>query len=169
MSARCFCFPCYLFHIIELILHSACHKTFAEYFWQNLVVTETWLDKKDVHTDGQLPLADKLWLRSYHIFKKFKRKVLACLQTKHLKRFNYNHNAFMRWVKKTFMCKQRRDVAWQLSWNWNVIHLFGRSTPKHPKKTAKYELCFLTLPARSGLWATDLTHLLRSSPIRLKQ
>ena len=42
--------------------------------------------------------------------------------------------------------RQRRDVAWQLSRNWNATHLFGRSTPKSIlKETAKYGLRFFLL------------------------
>ena len=119
MSARCFCFPWKLFTIIELKLACFCIQLVRKHLritlGKSLVVTETWHDKKDHRYTpvGNCPRQKYSDLRPNHLLTKFKRKVLTCFQTKAI--VNCNHNPFTRWLKRTFICNQRRDVAWQLS------------------------------------------------------
>ena len=42
---------------ISLLLNSACHKTFADYFWKNFTSHWhfTWQKRSSFHTGGQLP------------------------------------------------------------------------------------------------------------------
>ena len=152
MSARCFFFHTLLsfFHHrikICLLLHSAYHKTFADYFiWKNLSSHWNLTGQKDVHTVGQLPLADKLWFTIWSRLHLIQEKSTFFFANQKFKAIvNCNHNTFDV-LKNCHAGNQRRDVAWQLSRNWNAIHLFGRSTPKSIlKETAKYGLRFFLL------------------------
>ena len=109
------------------------------------VVTETWLARQDHRFTpvGSCPRQKSSDLRPNHLFTKFKRKVLTCLRTKAI--VNCNHNAFMRWLEKTFICNRRCDVAWQLSRikTWNTC--LEEVSPNILKETAKYRLFFFTL------------------------
>ena len=144
MSARRFCFPWKLFTIIELKLACFCIQLVRKHLritlGKILVVTETWLDKKDHRYTpvGSSPRQKSSDLRPNHLLTKFKRKVLTCLQTKAI--VNCNHNTFMRWLKKTFMCNRRRDVAWQLS----RIEMRYSCLEENPLTSWK-RLCFFTL------------------------
>ena len=80
MSARC--------HRIKtsLLFHSACHKTYADYFWKNFSSHWNWTKKMFTPMGSCVQLQISADLRSNLVFTKFKRKVLTCLQTKNLKR-----------------------------------------------------------------------------------
>ena len=94
-----------------------------------LVVAETWLDKKDHRFTpvASCPRQKSSDLRPNHLFTKFKRKVLTCLQTKAI--VNCNHNTFKRWVKKHFHVQPATRCCVKIITNWNAINLFRRSTP----------------------------------------
>ena len=141
--------PSFFHHRIKttLFLHLACHETFAEYFWK--IFSSHWNWTKKIFTPvGSCPKKISADLRSNHVFTIWKSTylVLTCLQTKNLKgSVNCNQNTFMRWVKITFMCNQRRDVAWQLSRIEMRYSCLEEVLLNILEESAKYKLSFFTL------------------------
>ena len=117
-----FFFPSYIFSIIELKLACFYIHLFTKHlritlFGKIQVVTETWLDKKDVHTVGQLPLADKLWFTIWSRLHLIQEKSTYLFVNQKFKAIvNCNHNT-IDVLKNCHAGNQRRDVAWQLSRN----------------------------------------------------
>ena len=99
---------------INLLLHSACHKTFADYFWKNFSRhwNLTWQKRSSFHTAVALGRKALIYDLITSSLKSREKYLLVCKQ-KRLSIVTTTHSCDE--LKKTFMCNRRRDVAWQLS------------------------------------------------------